>query len=37
MSPRPWIRRIVAWALVLVPLAWGVFATARKAWTLFAP
>jgi hypothetical protein len=28
---------IVAWALVLVPLGWGVLATAKKAWLLFSP
>jgi hypothetical protein len=33
---RSWGRLLVVWALVLVPLGWGVLATARKAWMLFA-
>jgi hypothetical protein len=34
---RSWGTLLAAWALVLVPLAWGVLATAKKAWLLFSP
>jgi hypothetical protein len=34
---RSWGVLFVAWALVILPLAWGVLATARKAWLLFSP
>ena len=34
---RSWGALLLAWALVLVPLAWGVLATVRKAWSLFSP
>jgi hypothetical protein len=37
MSRRSWPLLIVVWSLVLVPLGWGVLATARKAWMLFSP
>jgi hypothetical protein len=36
-AQRSWGALLVAWALVLAPLAWGVLATARKAWALFSP
>jgi hypothetical protein len=37
MTRRSWPLLIAVWALVLVPLGWGVTATAKKAWMLFAP
>jgi hypothetical protein len=32
-----WWAVVVAWVLVLAPLAWGVLATAQKARQLFLP
>jgi hypothetical protein len=37
MNRRSWWTLLAVWAVVLLPLAWGVLATARKAWLLFAP
>lgn len=34
-SPGSWLYVVLAWALVAVPLAWGIFKTLQKAAVLF--
>lgn len=34
-NPRSWVRVAIAWTLVAIPLAWGIYRTIKMAIVLF--